>query len=215
MSKSIIISVAGAYASGVDGFAETLKNGLLKEFSSANIKIIDMDVMATHRDKRTYSPLDYDFKQVLTAIESSINESEHHNGRINIIIVCGCYALFDNQINKISRLKVFIDSDNDKRLINLIQSRKVDSGEKLTTLLSEYMDHLKPEIIQYIEPSRSAADLIIPCTNDSLGSAIILDGIAKIIEDVKSDGVDNRKVKLWDFEKERMDVEKGRYYDLA
>ena len=50
------------------------------------------------------------------------------------------------------------------------------------------MDHLRIEMQKYIAPTRANADLIIPCSNDRTGSAIITDGIVKIMEDIRGSG---------------------------
>lgn len=176
---------------------------------------------------KSYNNNDYDFDNILNlvyekhAVTSQNDMIQHdYEDPIDLIIVCGCYALYDKRINEISQLKVFLDSDADKRLISLIKKKNVGSNEQLAQLITEYMDHLRSEMQQYIEPTRTFADLIIPSTNENLGRAVLVDGIVKAIEDTKSQiegNNTNNKIRprLWDFEAETMDLEKDRYYDLS
>ncbi|CAI4055045.1 hypothetical protein N7582_000232 [Saccharomyces uvarum] len=225
--RRIIVSIGGGHATGVGAIALDLQNTFKNLFNSINIRVINLDNMI-EGDIKSYNNGDYDFDNILNlvyekhAITSQNDVIQHdYEDPIDLIIVCGCYALYDKRINAISQLKVFLDSDADKRLISLIKKKNVDTNEQLAQLITEYMDHLRPEMQQYIEPTRVFADLIIPSTNENLGRAILVDGIVKAIEETKSQmgeaSSSNSKVRprLWDFEAETMDLEKDRYYDLS
>lgn len=227
--QRVIVSIGGGHATGVLEVALQIRKSLAKLFPTTNIKVIDLDEESNVKP-RCYSNKDYDFKQVYQTLTGSENIAKavtiknatdaNSYDPIELVLLCGCYALYDNKINDIAQLKIFLDSDGDKRLINLINLRKISTGQELSELLTEYMDHLRVEMQKYITPTRANADLIIPCTNDSTGCAIITDGIVKVVEDIKGNGnVSNAASKLFpllvDFEAERMDLEKERYYDLA
>lgn len=224
--KRIVISIGGGHATGVGAIALDLQNTFKSLYDSINIRVINLDNMIEGNIK-SYNNNDYDFDNILNlvyekhAVTSQNDMIQHdYEDPIDLIIVCGCYALYDKRINEISQLKVFLDSDADKRLISLIKKKNVGSNEQLAQLITEYMDHLRPEMQQYIEPTRTFADLIIPSTNENLGRAVLVDGIVKAIEDTKSQiegNNTNNKIRprLWDFEAETMDLEKDRYYDLS
>lgn len=224
--KRIVISIGGGHATGVGAIALDLQNIFKSLYNSINIRVINLDNMIEGNIK-SYNNNDYDFDNILNlvyekhAVTSQNDMIQHdYEDPIDLIIVCGCYALYDKRINEISQLNVFLDSDADKRLISLIKKKNVGSNEQLAQLITEYMDHLRPEMQQYIEPTRTFADLIIPSTNENLGRAVLVDGIVKAIEDTKSQiegNNTNNKIRprLWDFEAETMDLEKDRYYDLS
>lgn len=224
--KRIVISIGGGHATGVGAIALDLQNTFKSLYNSINIRVINLDNMIEGNIK-SYNNNDYDFDNILNlvyekhAVTSQNDMIQHdYEDPIDLIILCGCYALYDKRINEISQLKVFLDSDADKRLISLIKKKNVESNEQLAQLITEYMDHLRPEMQQYIEPTRTFADLIIPSTNENLGRAVLVDGIVKAIEDTKSQiegNNTNNKVRprLWDFEAETMNLEKDRYYDLS
>lgn len=225
----VIISIGGGHATGVMEAGTQIKQSLVKIFPHTNIRIIDLDALSDRKPKY-YSHKDYDFD----AVHRQLTEGGHFtktvaiknandansSDPIELVLLCGCYALYDERINNLAQLKVFLDSDGDKRLINLINLRKIATGEELSELLTEYMDHLRVEMHKFIGPTRANADLIIPCTNDNTGCAIITDGIVRVVQDIRGSGHHTHSFAkqsplLLDFEAERMNVEKERYYDLA
>ncbi|AET39769.1 putative uridine kinase DAS2 Ecym_4756 [Eremothecium cymbalariae DBVPG len=208
MTQNILVSIAGSRATGVYDTGLKIKEGLKRLFPH-DIKVLDLDSM-TNDGERAYNAKDYDFVKIQQSTKTS-------NKKLQIVLLCGCYALYDKDINQSSNLKVFLDAEGDKRLIKLIQNKKVKTGSELATTISEYLDFLRPEYHSYIEPTRAFADLIIPAANEAIGTAIIIDGIVKVVEELQGGGVTHGK-KLFphlDFQMERMDVEKGRYYDLS
>lgn len=225
----VIISIGGGHATGVMNVGLQIKDSLARIFPHTKIRVMDLDAMADAKP-RCYSNKDYDFDNVYRELTESQNfaktvpiksASEANSyDPIELVLLCGCYALFDEKINSLAQLKVFLDSDGDKRLINLIRQRNVTSGQELAELLAEYMDHLRIEMQRFIAPTRANADLVIPCANDSTGCAIITDGIVRVVQDIKGNGSRSNTAShpvplLLDFEAERMDVQKERYYDLA
>lgn len=224
--KRVIISIAGGHATGSVQLAINIKESLAKIFTSTKISVIDLDKMVK-KENRNYTNSDYDFTKLyedLTTISNgtvSQDRDVKSENPLEIILLCGCYALYDEQLRSLCKLKVFIDSDGDKRLIKLIQSIGIENPEELSLLISEYMDHLRIEMQNFIQPTRAFADLVIPCTNDNIGSAILLDGIVKVVQEMKGNDPNEagvlypKKSALLSFEAERMDLQKGRYYDLS
>ncbi|GMM58342.1 putative uridine kinase [Maudiozyma humilis] len=208
-NTKLVISLAGGHATGIVNVARKLQSSIAKFFSDTTVTIIDLDEIAKDNAERTYSGLDIDFDELYFDLKNIT-----HDG-IDIIIICGCYALYDKRINDISKLKVFLDSDGDKRLINLILKEKADTPDKLSALIAEYMDNLRPEMIKYIEPTIAHADLIIPYENEEMGFQIILDGVIKVIDQIDGGKKKHTATPVWDYENERMDVQKERYLDLS
>lgn len=223
----VIISIGGGHATGVLDVGLQIKESLTKIFPHTRIRVMDLDAIGDSKP-RCYNNKDYDFESVYRELTESThfaqtvpikNASDANSyDPIELVLFCGSYALYDEKINNLAQLKIFLDSDGDKRLINLIKLRNVNNREELAELLTEYMDHLRVEMQRYIAPTRANADLVIPCSNDSTGCAIITDGIVRVVQDIKGSGshaASHPVPLLLDFEAERMDVEKERYYDLA
>lgn len=59
-------------------------------------------------------------------------------------------------------LKVFVDADADDRLIRVINRDIVERGRSVNSVIERYQKVLKPMHLQFIEPTKRYADLIIP-----------------------------------------------------
>ena len=59
-------------------------------------------------------------------------------------------------------LKIFVDADPDERLIRVIQRDVVERGRTAEAVMERYTRVLKPMHLQFIEPCKRYADLIVP-----------------------------------------------------
>ena len=79
-----------------------------------------------------------------------------------VIIVEGILALCDEQLREQMDLKIFVDADPDERLIRVISRDVVERGRTAEAVMERYTRVLKPMHLQFIEPTKRYADLIIP-----------------------------------------------------
>lgn len=79
-----------------------------------------------------------------------------------VIIIEGILALSDRKLRNLMDLKLFVDADPDERLIRVIQRDMVERGRTAEAVMDRYMRVLKPMHLEFIEPSKRYADLIIP-----------------------------------------------------
>lgn len=79
-----------------------------------------------------------------------------------IIIVEGLHLLAIPEIRSLFDLRLFIDTDPDIRLIRRITRDQTERERTLTSILSQYMDTVRPMYLEFIEPSKRYADVIIP-----------------------------------------------------
>lgn len=246
VERTLLVNIAGGHCIKLHATARQIKARLQISYPDAEISIIDLDKSYQRRNEanlKDYSYKDYDFESLYNKLYRLKNVVVPFNGtsvcqsgqntsnsqHISVVILCGCYALYDKRINNLCNLKIYIDSDSDKRLINLIKEKKCLEGHDLNVLLTEYMDHLRIEMDRYIQPTRASADLIIPTTDEKLGEEILVSGISHLIKfnDSVTNGSEGKnncssmlqkstsQQPLWDFQGEFMDVEKSRYYDLS
>ena len=80
----------------------------------------------------------------------------------DVVIIEGILALCDPQLRDLMDLKVFVDTDSDERLIRVIQRDMIERGRTAEAVMERYTRVLKPMHLQFIEPSKRYADLIIP-----------------------------------------------------
>jgi uridine kinase len=79
-----------------------------------------------------------------------------------VVLVEGILILTDPGLRKMLDIKVFVDADADDRLGRVIQRDIVERGRSVLKVLERYHDTVKPSHLQFIEPSKRYADIIIP-----------------------------------------------------
>lgn len=80
----------------------------------------------------------------------------------DVIIIEGILALSDPRLRALIDLKIFVDADSDERLIRVIQRDVIERGRTAEAVMERYTRVLKPMHLQFIEPTKRYADIIIP-----------------------------------------------------
>ena len=80
----------------------------------------------------------------------------------DVVIVEGILTLCDRKLREQMDLKVFVDTDSDERLIRVINRDIKERGRTASQVMDRYAKVLKPMHLQFIEPTKRYADLIIP-----------------------------------------------------
>jgi uridine kinase len=79
-----------------------------------------------------------------------------------VVIVEGILILTDPGLRNMFDIKVFVDADADDRLGRVIQRDIIERGRSVLMVLERYHATVKPSHLQFIEPSKRYADIIIP-----------------------------------------------------
>jgi uridine kinase len=79
-----------------------------------------------------------------------------------VALVEGILILSDINLRNMFDIKVFVDADPDDRLGRVITRDIVERGRSVLKVLERYHDTVKPSHLQFIEPSKRYADIIIP-----------------------------------------------------
>lgn len=79
-----------------------------------------------------------------------------------VVLLEGILILTDTGLRNMLDIKVFVDADADDRLGRVIQRDIVERGRSVMKVLERYHDTVKPSHLQFIEPSKRYADIIIP-----------------------------------------------------
>lgn len=79
-----------------------------------------------------------------------------------VILIEGILALSDKKLCKQMDLRIFVDADPDERLIRVIQRDVIERGRTAEAVMERYIKVLKPMHLEFIEPAKRFADLIIP-----------------------------------------------------
>ncbi|MCV2350139.1 uridine kinase [Paucibacter sp. Y2R2-4] len=79
-----------------------------------------------------------------------------------IIVVEGLFALYDNKLRNMMSLKIYVDTASDVRFIRRLQRDISERGRSTESVVSQYMDTVRPMHKQFIEPTKRNADVILP-----------------------------------------------------
>jgi len=79
-----------------------------------------------------------------------------------VIIVEGILVLTNPQLRNLFDIKVFVHADADDRLARVINRDIIERGRSVQATLERYEKSVKPMHLQFIEPTKRYADIIIP-----------------------------------------------------
>lgn len=79
-----------------------------------------------------------------------------------VVIIEGILILQNTQLRNLMDIKVFVDADNDDRLMRVISRDIIERGRSVNKVLERYEKTVKPMHLQFVEPTKRYADIIIP-----------------------------------------------------
>jgi uridine kinase len=120
----------------------------------------DLDLLASHLDALARGePIEkpvYDYASHLR---------EARTERVppaDVVVVDGILLFVDARVRDRCDVKVFVDTDADVRLIRRIRRDIVQRGRPLEEILEQYLTTVQPMHLQFVEPSKRYADIIVP-----------------------------------------------------
>ncbi|BAH39400.1 MAG TPA: uridine kinase [Gemmatimonas aurantiaca] len=182
--KPLIIGIAGGTGSGKSTVARKVAEAL----PGASVAFLEMD--AYYRDYRHLTleqlhqvnwdhPDAFDVELMSAhiatlargeAVEMPLYEFATHSRseqtrRIepaDVVVIDGILLLVDANIRGQCEVKVFVDADPDIRLIRRIRRDTAVRGRSLESVLDQYLTTVQPMHLQFVEPSKRYADVIVP-----------------------------------------------------
>ncbi|RNE11439.1 Uridine kinase [Lacticaseibacillus paracasei] len=181
--KPIVIGVTGGSASG----KTSVSRAIFDHFSGHSLLLLPQDAYYkksdmpfSERKKINYDhPLAFDtplLKDHLNrlihrqAVDQPVYDYTIHNrsdrtvhlAPKDVIILEGILILDDAELRDMMDIKVFVDTDDDIRVIRRIKRDMVSRGRSLDSIINQYLKTVKPMYHQFVEPSKRYADLIVP-----------------------------------------------------
>ena len=80
----------------------------------------------------------------------------------NVIIIEGILIFTCKELRDQMDIKIFVDADDDDRLMRVMERDIVERGKDVRWIIERYSQTVKPMHLQFIEPSKRYADIIIP-----------------------------------------------------
>lgn len=146
-----------------DAYYRDLSGLPIEERAKANFdhpEAFDRELLLQHmQDLLRGQPIDkpiYDYTRHMRKPE--IQRIEGHS----VIILEGILVLEDPALRRLMNIKVFIDTDADVRLVRRIKRDILLRQRSLESVLERYMHDVRPMHLQFCEPSKRYADIIIP-----------------------------------------------------
>ena len=100
------------------------------------------------------------------------------------LIVEGILIYTDPSLRKLMDVKVFVDTDDDIRFIRRLQRDISERGRTLQSVIDQYLGTVKPMHLEFVEPSKRYADIIIPQGGHN---TVAIDMLLRLIRGLASD----------------------------
>ena len=180
----LVIGVAGGSGSG----KTTVVRKILEALGDARVPVLEHD--RYYRDRNDLrleerAALNYDHPDSLEtdllvrhinelrsgrAIEAPVYDFARHArkddtetiGAGQALIVEGILIYTDAELRKLMDVKVFVDTDDDTRFIRRLQRDIAERGRTVQSVIDQYLGTVKPMHLEFVEPSKRYADIIVP-----------------------------------------------------
>ena len=140
--------------------AEFVDNENITAFNFDHPSAFDTDLMVEQLQ---------DLKRGMT-IEVPVYDFVHHRRKEettavtpgNLVIFEGIMVFVDPRVRELMDLKLYVDTPDDIRFIRRLQRDITERGRTVESVITQYLDVVRPGHLEFVEPTKAYADLIIP-----------------------------------------------------
>lgn len=182
--KPLIIGVAGGSGSG----KTTVVNHIINSVGRDNIVLLQHD--SYYRDLKHLSfeerstqnfdhPASLETELMIRHIQALLEgypvevpiydftrhvrkEETHSIHPKEIILIDGILIFSEKELRKLTNIKLYVDTDDDIRLLRRIKRDILERKRSLESVLHQYQQYVRPMHLEFVEPSKRYADIIIP-----------------------------------------------------
>lgn len=182
--NSLVVGVAGGTGSG----KSTVARKVAESLGAATVAFFDMDAFYknfAHLPLEERRRINWDHPDQLdielavqqleclrsgASIEKPVYDFVTHTraphtipvAAADVIVVDGILLFFDERLRQLCDVKVYVDTDADIRLARRIRRDMVKRGRPLMEILDQYLTTVRPMHLQFVEPTKRYADVIVP-----------------------------------------------------
>jgi uridine kinase len=182
--RGILIGIAGGTGAGKTLVAQSISEDL----GSENVLIVEQDsyyrdlrnIPLGERESRNFDHPDAFDRDLLRAqletllgggeVEMPIYDMRTHTRNSQtvrvksrrIIILDGILILDDPALRQLMDIKLYVDADPDIRFMRRLKRDLTERGRTLDQVMRQYESSVRPMHLQFVEPSKRYADLVIP-----------------------------------------------------
>ncbi|WP_167628928.1 uridine kinase [Listeria valentina] len=182
--KPVVVGVTGGSGSGKTSVCKKI----YEHFGECSILMLEQDFYYKDQSDLSFEerletnydhPLAFDTDLLIEHVEQLLNyqaiskpvydytvhnrsdEVIHQEPR-EVIILEGILILEDPRLRDLMDIKVYVDTDDDIRIIRRLLRDIKDRGRSLDSVIDQYLNVVKPMHNEFIEPTKKYADIIIP-----------------------------------------------------
>ena len=184
MEETLIIGVAGGSGSGKttvvnhivnqvgkknlnllqhDSYYRDLKHLPFEERSNQNFDhpaSLETELLIRHiqalKDEYSVEVPVYDFSNHIRL------EKTHTMYPKKVLLIDGILIFSEKELRELMHIKLFVDTDDDVRLLRRLRRDISERNRSLEGVLHQYESHVRPMHLEFVEPSKRYADIIIP-----------------------------------------------------
>ena len=204
-NQHILIGIAGGTGSG----KTTISKKIISRFNLKDVTLIQLDSYYKNINHLTYdqrsetnfdhpNALDFELlkKHIKKITQGSMINLPIYDFKTHmrskktietistkIIILEGILSLYDNTIRSLMKIKLYIDADDDIRIIRRLKRDINFRKRSFDSVINQYYSTVRPMHIKYVEPTKKYSDIII--TNNEvnvLSIDIIYSNILSILK---------------------------------
>ena len=140
---------------------------------------IDWDLLTSHlKDLKEGRAIEQPVYSYLTCTRQ---KETVHVEPADIIIIEGILVFTCDKLRDQMDIKVFVDADDDDRLMRVITRDIVERGKNVQWVIDRYTKTVKPMYLQFIAPSKRYADIIVPeGGHNKIAINVLLSGIRRM-----------------------------------
>lgn len=210
--KPVVIGVAGGSGSG----KTTVTRSICQRFADKTILVIEQDYYYKDQSHLPFEdrlntnydhPLAFDNDLLISHLHDLMNqksiEKPVYDYKIHtrsneiipvdpkeVIILEGILILEDPRLVDLMDIKVFVDTDSDVRIIRRLLRDIKERGRSLDSVIDQYVNNVRPSHLQFVEPTKRYADIIIP---EGGQNHVAIDIMATKIENILTKNRQNKE----------------------
>ncbi|TVP78194.1 MAG: uridine kinase [Gemmatimonadales bacterium] len=183
-SPPVVVGVAGGSGSG----KTTVVRAILEQLRPDRVGVIHHDAYYrsfAHLPEDTRAAINFDHPEALEtellvahvqsllngeAVDVPVYDFRTHARTdrtlrvrpTDVLIVDGILVLAEPDLRELMDIRIFVDTDSDIRFIRRLVRDMGERGRSLESVVTQYQDTVRPMHLEFVEPSRRWADVIIP-----------------------------------------------------
>jgi uridine kinase len=125
----------------------------------------------------------YDFAQYIRTPELRCVEPRR------VILVEGILIFVDKTLREMMDIKIYVDTDADLRFIRRLQRDVLERGRSVDQVIQQYLETVRPMHMEFVEPSKRYADVIIPRGGQNLKAIqMVVAQVQRMVETKEEEG---------------------------